>query len=277
MEKLMITAAMVGAEVTRRDHPGIPITPEEIAEAAYECYKAGASIIHLHVRKPDGTPTQDITVFKETMTLIKEKCDAIIQISTGGAVGMAFEERVGPVRLGPEMATLTAGSVNFGEDVFINSPRDIELFALTMKEYGVKPEIEVFDTGMISTAIKLAKKDIFVSPLHFDMVMGVPGGIEGTPKNLLQLVELLPGNASWTVAGIGKGELPLGVMAIILGGHVRVGFEDNIYYSKGILADSNAQLVERIARMSRELGREVATPEEARKILKINKETLYDR
>ncbi|WP_378955727.1 3-keto-5-aminohexanoate cleavage protein [Pelosinus sp. sgz500959] len=277
MEKLMITAAMVGAEVTRRDHPGIPITPEEIAEAAYECYKAGASIIHLHVRKSDGTPTQDITVFKETMTLIKEKCDAIIQISTGGAVGMAFEERVGPVRLGPEMATLTAGSVNFGEDVFINSPQDIELFALTMKEYGVKPEIEVFDTGMISTAIKLAKKDIFVSPLHFDMVMGVPGGIEGTPKNLLQLVELLPGNATWTVAGIGKGELPLGVMAIILGGHVRVGFEDNIYYSKGILADSNAQLVERIARMSRELGREVATPEEARKILKINKETLYDR
>jgi len=269
MDKLIITAAMIGAEVTSQDHPGIPITPQEIAKAGYECYKAGASIIHLHVRNLDGGPTQDVDIFKKTMELIKEKCDVIIQVSTGGAVGMSPEERIAPVMLHPEMATLTTGSVNFGEDVFLNSPRDIELFALKMKEYGVKPEIEVFDTGMINTAIRLVKKGLLVSPLHFDMVMGVPGGIAGTPQNLLNLVELLPVDSTWTVAGIGRAELPLGIMAIILGGHVRVGFEDNIYYSRGILAESNAQLVARIVRMSRELGRGVATPEEARKILGI--------
>jgi len=269
MDKLIITAAMIGAEVTRQDHPGIPVTPEEIAEAAYECYNAGASIIHLHVRKPDGTPTQDVAIFKVAMGLIKEKCNVIVQVSTGGAVGMSPEERIAPVQLRPEMATLTAGSVNFGEDVFLNSPQDVELFALMMKEYGVKPEIEIFDTGMIATAIRLAKRDILLSPLHFDMVMGVPGGIPGTPRNLLNLVESLPEKATWTVAGIGRTELPLGVIAIILGGHVRVGFEDNIYYSRGVLADSNAQLVARIARMSREMGREVASPDEARKILGI--------
>lgn len=269
MNKLIITAAMIGAEVTRQDHPGIPISPKEIAEAAYECYKAGASIIHLHVRKPDGTPTQDMAIFKEAMELIKEKCNVIIQVSTGGAVGMTAEERIAPVRLGPEMATLTTGSVNFGEDVFLNTPRDVELFARAMREHGVKPEIEIFDTGMIATANRLVKNGLLVSPLHFDMVMGVPGGIEGTPKNLLNLVESLPADATWTVAGIGRAELPLGVMAIILGGHVRVGFEDNIYYSRGVLAESNAQLVARIARISGEIGREVASPDEARKILGI--------
>ena len=267
MNKLMITAAMIGAEVTRQDHPGVPITPQEIALAAFECYKAGASIIHLHVREPNGVPTQDVNVFQKTMELIKEKCDVIVQVSTGGAVGMSSEERVAPVRLRPEMATLTAGSVNFGDDVFLNSPHDVESFALMMKEYGVKPEIEIFDTGMIDTAVRLVKKGILVAPLHFDMVMGVPGGMMGTPKNLLNLVELLPIDATWTVAGIGRAELPLGIMAIILGGHVRVGFEDNIYYSKGVLADSNAQLVARIARMSEEMGRQVASPDESREIL----------
>lgn len=269
MEKLIITAAMIGAEVTRQEHPGLPVTPEEIADAAYQCYKAGASIIHLHVRKPDGRATQDAAIFKKTTELIAEKCNVIVQVSTGGAIGMDFSERVAPVKLRPEMATLTAGSVNFGEDVFINTPHDIELFALTMREYGVKPEIEVFDTGMIGTAIKLAKKGLLISPLHFDMVMGVPGGIAGTPKNLLSLIDALPTDATWTVAGIGRSELPLAVMAIIMGGHVRVGFEDNIYYSRGVLAESNAQLVARIARISAEIGREVATPEETRKILGI--------
>jgi 3-keto-5-aminohexanoate cleavage enzyme len=165
------------------------------------------------------------------------------------------------------MATLTTGSVNFGEDVFLNHPRDIEFFARQMQEYGVKPELEVFDTGMIATAAQLMKKGIVLSPPHFDLVMGVPGGIAGTPDNLLTLVRALPADATWTVAGIGKAELPLGVMGIILGGHVRVGFEDNIYYSRGVLAKSNAQLVARIAGISRELGREVARPDEARSIL----------
>ncbi len=273
MHKLIITAALVGAEVTRLDHPRLPITPQEIAQAAYEAYQAGASIIHLHVRKPDGTPTQDREVFRETITRIRERCDAIIQVSTGGAVGMTPEERLAPVSLRPEMATMTTGSVNFGDEVFYNHPQDIELFARRMGEYGVKPEVEVFDTGMIASALRLVNKGLLAPPLHFNLVMGVPGGIPGTPKDLLHMVESLPLGSTWSVAGIGKAQLTLGVMAIILGGHVRVGFEDNIYYAKGVLADSNAQLVERIARLGRELGREAASPAEARELLGLKKST----
>lgn len=269
MSKLIITAALVGAEVTKKDHPRLPVTPEEIAQAAYEARQAGASIIHLHVRRPDGTPTQDAEVFRETIGLIRDKCDVIIQVSTGGAVGMTPEERLAPVTLRPEMATLTTGSVNFGDDVFLNHPSDIELFARRMREYGVKPEVEVFDTGMVMNALRLVKKGLLDPPLHFDLVMGVPGGIPGTPRDLLHLVESLPPGSTWSVAGISRAELPLGVMAIILGGHVRVGFEDNIFYTKGVLAESNAQLVERIARLSRELGREPATPAEVRAILRL--------
>lgn len=267
MSKLIITAALVGAEVTRKDHPRLPVTPGEIAQAAYEAWQAGASVIHLHVRRPDGTPTQDVSIFKRTMALIREKCNVIIQVSTGGAVGMTADERLAPVALGPEMASLTAGSVNFGDGVFLNPPKDIELFARQMQVHGVKPEVELFDTGMVVNALQLAKKGLLQSPLHFGLVLGVPGGIPGTIKDLLHLVDGLPPGSTWSVAGIGKAQLPLGVMAIMLGGHVRVGFEDNIYYTKGVLAESNAQLVERMARISRELGREVATPDEARSIL----------
>lgn len=267
MEKLIITAAMVGAEVTRQDNPNLPLTPEEIAQAAEEAWQAGASIIHLHVRDERGLPTQSADVFRETIDRIRRRCDVIVQVSTGGATGMTAEERLQPVTLSPEMATLTTGTVNFGDGVFYNPPKDIEAFALAMKERGVKPEIEVFDVGMIGGAAALVKKGLVQPPLHYDLVMGVPGGIPGTPKDLLHLVESLPAGSTWTVAGIGRAELPLGVMAILMGGHVRVGFEDNVYYSKGVLAESNAQLVARIARLARELGREVATPGEARAIL----------
>lgn len=267
MEKLIITAAMVGAEVTREDNPNLPLTPEEIAQAAEDAWRAGASIIHLHVRDEQGKATQSAVFFQRAMELIRGRCDAIVQVSTGGAVGMSAEERLQPVTLNPEMASLTTGTVNFADDVFYNPPQLIETFAREMKERGVKPEIEVFDVGMIANALALVKKGLVSQPLHFDLVMGVPGGIPGTPKNLLHLVETLPEGSTWTVAGIGRTELPLGVMAILLGGHVRVGFEDNVYYSRGVLAESNAQLVERIARLARELGREVARPDEARAIL----------
>lgn len=267
MDKLIITAALVGAEVTKTDNPNLPVTPEEIADAAYAAWKAGASIAHLHVRDENGNPTQRVDVFEKTMKLIKERCDIIIQPSTGGAVGMTPDERLQPVTLRPEMATLTTGTVNFGDDVFMNAPKDIEIFAARMKEYGVKPEIEVFEAGMIANALRLVKKGLLTPPLHFDFVMGVPGGIPGTVKDLLHLVESIPPGSTWTVAGIGRAELPLATAAIILGGNVRVGFEDNIYYSKGVLAESNAQLVARIVRLAYELGREIASPAEARKIL----------
>ena len=269
MDKLIITAALTGAEVIREQNPNLPVTPVEIAEAAYRCYEAGASIVHVHVRNEDETPTQSAAVFSETIGLIKEKCNIIIQVSTGGAVGMTAEERLQPVYLKPEMATLSTGSVNFGDDVFLNPPAYMEEFAKVMQKQGIKPEIEVFDAGMINNALQLVKKGLLSEPLHFDFVMGVPGGIPGTLKNLLHLAESIPSGSTWTVAGVGRTELPLGTAAIIMGGHVRVGFEDNIYYEKGVLAESNAQLVERIVCVAGIHSRPVASPDEARQILSL--------
>ncbi|HMM19503.1 MAG TPA: 3-keto-5-aminohexanoate cleavage protein [Selenomonadales bacterium] len=271
MEKLIITVAPVGAEVTRQDNPNVPLTPEEIAEEAVRCEAKGASIIHLHVRDAAGNATQDKAVFREAIGLIRQRTRLIVQTSTGGAAWMKAEERLQPVELKPEMATLSTGTVNFGEEVFYNPPPVIETFARAIAANGVKPEIEVFDTGMIQNALNLVKKGIFQLPLHFDFVMGVPGGIPGEPRHLLHLVETLPPGCTWTVAGIGRSELPLAVMAILLGGHVRVGFEDNVYYTKGVPAENNAQLVERVTRLAGELGRPVAAPDEARRILGLAK------
>ncbi|MBS3942740.1 MAG: 3-keto-5-aminohexanoate cleavage protein [Dethiobacter sp.] len=267
MEKLMITVALTGAEVSLADNPNLPVTPEEIARAAYECYQAGASIVHLHVRTPDGAPTQDSAVFKEAIGRIQEKCDIVIQVSTGGAVGMSVDERLQPVYLRPEMATLSTGSVNFGDEVFLNPPTYIEHFARVMQEYRVKPEIEVFEVGMINNALRLLKKGLLKEPLHFDFVMGVPGGIPATMKNLLHLTESIPPGSTWTVAGMGRAQLFVATAAILLGGHARVGFEDNIYYEKGVPAESNAQLVERVAHIARIHSRGISTAPEARRIL----------
>ncbi len=267
MQKLIITAALTGAEVTREQQPALPVTPQEIAIAAEECARAGASIVHLHARKADGTPTQDRETYREIIAAIRERCDVIVQVSTGGAVGMTSTERLAPVTLKPEMATLSMGTVNFGDDVFMNHPADMETFLHAMQQNGVKPEFEIFDTGMITTLNRWLKKGLLQGPQHVDFVLGIPGGMAGTPQALMYMVEQLPPHATWTVAGIGSAQLPLGTLAILLGGHVRVGFEDNVYYRKGELASSNAQLVARIARISEELNRPVATPAEARAIL----------
>lgn len=271
MEKLIITVAICGAEAGKLDNPALPVTPEEIAQEAYKSYLAGASVVHLHVRDQQGNPSQDVGNFRYAMESIRQKCDMIIQISTGGAIGASPEERVAPLELMPEMASLTCGTVNFGEGVFWNPPNLIAHFARRMKELGVRPEIEVFEAGMIQNALNLVKKGLLDSPLHFDFVMGVPGGITGYLRDLIYLSETVPPGSTWTVAGIGRFELSLAVAAIILGGHVRVGFEDNIYYCKDVLAESNAQLVERVKRIALELGREIATPAEARRILHISR------
>ena len=267
MQKLIITAALTGAEVTREQQPALPVTPQEIAIAAEECAKAGASIVHLHAREADGTPTQDRETYRRIIAAIRERCDVIVQVSTGGAVGMTSAERLAPVTLAPEMATLSMGTVNFGDDVFMNHPADMETFLHAMQQHGVKPEFEILDTGMITTLNRWLKKGLLQGPQHVDFVLGIPGGMAGTPQALLYMVEQLPPAATWTVAGIGSAQLPLGTLAILLGGHVRVGFEDNVYYRKGELASSNAQLVARIARISEELNRPVATPAQARAIL----------
>lgn len=275
MEKLIITTAICGAEVTKEHNPSVPYTVDEIAKEAEAAYKAGASIIHLHVRLDDGTPTQDKERFRLCMEAIRERCpDVIIQPSTGGAVGMSNEERLQPINLNPEMATLDCGTCNFGgDDIFVNTENTIKEFGEKMIALGIKPEIEVFDKGMIDMAIRLNKKGYIKSPMHFNLVLGVNGGISATPRDLVFMAESIPQGSTFTVSGIGKGQFPMASMAIIMGGHVRVGYEDNVYLSKGVLAKSNAELVEKVVRLAKELGREIATPNEARKILGL-KETL---
>ncbi|HHV27796.1 3-keto-5-aminohexanoate cleavage protein [Anaerosalibacter bizertensis] len=267
MEKLIITAAICGAEVTKENNPNIPYTVEEIGKEAEAAYKAGASIIHLHVRNDDGTPTQDKARFKACMDEIRKRCpDVIIQPSTGGAVGMSDEERLQPVELGPEMATLDCGTLNFGGDeIFVNTENTIKNFGKVMIEKDVKPEIEVFDKGMVDLAIRYHKQGFIKAPMHFDFVLGVQ--MNATVRDLAFLVHSLPEGSTWTVSGVGRHEMPMAVAAIIMGGHARVGFEDNVYIEKGVLAESNAQLVEKVVRLANELGREVATPAEAREIL----------
>lgn len=274
MDKLIITVAPVGAETTRQDNPQHPYTVDEMVHEATLALQAGASVVHLHVRNDDGTPSQDPARFQAVMERLQQLPGGgpIVQISTGGAVSATVEERLAPVKVlepRPEMASLTCGTVNFGNDVFWNPPDMLVRFAETMKARGIVPELEIFEAGMITNAMKLAKQGLLPEHLHFDLVLGVPGAMAGTPRNLLFLVESLPSGASWTVAGTGRTELPLALMAILMGGHVRVGFEDNVYYRKGELATSNAQLVERVVRLARELDREVATPAEARQILGI--------
>lgn len=273
MEKLIITAAICGAEVTKEHNPNVPYTVEEIREEARKAYEAGASIIHLHVREDDGTPTQSKERYQVCMEAIRQVCpDVIIQPSTGGAVGMTADERLEPLELHPEMATLDCGTLNFGGDeIFVNTENMIKECGQRMMERGIKPECEVFDKSMIDMALRLSKKGFIKEPLHFNLVMGVNGGISGEPRDLLYLTESLPKNATYTVSGIGRHQLSLNTMAILLGGHVRVGFEDNIYLRKGELAESSADFVKRIVDLSVILGREIATPKDARRILGLTK------
>lgn len=267
-EPVIITAAVVGAELTRENTPYLPLTPDEIAGQAHAAYQAGAAMIHLHARAKDGSPTQDKETYRQIIEAVRARTpEVIIQVSTGGAVGMTAEERLQPLALQPEMASLTTGTVNFGEDVFSNSLPVVRQFARAMQERNIRPELEIFDTGMIPSAMRLLKEGLLSQPLHFNLVLGVPGGAAGTIKNLLHMVESLPSNCTWTVSGIGAAQLPLTTAAILLGGHVRVGLEDNIYYQRGVLSEGNAPLVERAARLAKELGRPLASPGEARRIL----------
>lgn len=269
MEKLIITAAICGAEVTKEQNPNVPYTVEEIQREAKSAYDAGASIIHLHVREDDGTPTQSKARFKECMDAIREVCpDVIIQPSTGGAVGMTDLERLEPTELGPEMATLDCGTLNFGGDeIFINTENTIKNFGKIMIERGVKPEIEVFDKGMVDLAIRYQKQGFIKTPMHFDFVLGVQ--MTATARDLVIMANSIPEGSTWTVGGVGRHQIPMACLAILMGGNARVGFEDNVYLEKGVLAKSNGELVKKVVDMAKLLGREVATPDEAREILSL--------
>ncbi len=266
MEPLIITVAPVGAELTLDQTPHLAVTPQALGTVARNVRAAGASMIHVHCRNDDGTNTHDVERFKEAYQAIRAQSDLIVQFSTGGAIGMTPHERAAPLVLRPEMATLTCGTVNFGDDIFENSFPIMRGILAEMKRHDVKPELEIFDKGHLSNARRLEREGLLEFPQHVDLVLGVPGGLDASVANLVDLVDALPTGCTWSVAGIGRAQLTMATVAIAMGGHVRVGLEDNIYYSKGRLA-TNEELVARVTRIAEELGREVATPRQARETL----------
>jgi 3-keto-5-aminohexanoate cleavage enzyme len=271
--KLIITVGITGSRITRAQTPYIPITPEEIAQSGIEAWRAGASVLHVHVRDPKtGFGTQDISIFKEVVDRIRSETNGILCLTTSGIPGrnLPIEERLNPLSLKPELVSFDAGSINMGEHVFLNLPEFLETLAKETLARGIKPELEVFEVGMVYTCLRYLGKGLLKTPLHFQFVLGTPAGMPATPKSLLHLSEIIPQDSTWSVIGIGVGQLPMATMGMVMGGHVRVGLEDNIYYSKGVLAKNNAQLVERVVRVAKIFGREIATPSDARKILNLS-------
>lgn len=270
MSKIIITCAVSGAETSRKQQPALPITPEEIAEDAKKAWEAGASILHLHVRNDDGTPTSDLKVFKKTMDLIRQKTDLIIELTTGGAVGQTPEERIQAVTLEPEMASLDCGSINFGNDYIINSVPTLKMFASEFLKYNVKPTLECLDVSHVQTSRMLIKEGLIKPPFYYGLALGIPGALDCSIRSMSNYLCELPENSYFTFVGIGgKNHIPSIYASIAAGGFVRVGFEDNVYYSKGVLAKSNAQLVERAVRIIHEAGHEVAKPSDVREMFKL--------
>ena len=268
MEKLIITIAPTGNVPTKQMTPYVPLSAEEIADDIVACCKKGAAVAHIHARDNAGTPTCDKHYFTEILQVLQTKnCPIIRQLSTG-ARGGAGEERAAVLGLCPDSASLATGSSNFPQSINANAPLFVEHMADTMLKNHIKPEIEVFDTAMIQNAVNLQKKGLLTSPLDFNLVLGARGSLPATARNLFFLVESLPADAVWSVSVIGKEHVNLSAVAIALGGNVRVGIEDNIYYTKGVLAQ-NAELVERIINIAKSMGREIATPEDVRRIWNI--------
>ena len=276
MQKLIITAALTGGIHGKEANPALPEQPDEIINAAYECYNAGAAIVHIHARDKSGKQTASKEIFTEINEGIRSRCPLIVQNTTGGP-GLPIEKRISSLDAKPDSASLNCGTVVFfyqGKELpFINLRHEIEAFAQAMIERNIKPELEVYNPSMFMEVENLIEKNLLRPPYYINLVMGVNGmgGFAGTPENLLTMIRHLPPGSIFNVSGIGKYQLTMNTMAIIAGGHVRTGLEDNVFYAKGIMAQSNAQLVERIVRLARELGRDIASPQEAREILEIGR------
>lgn len=269
LSKLIITCAITGSRIQKENTPFIPITPEEIAESAIASVKAGASEIHIHVRDPKTKiGTQDRDLYQRVLSLIKEEVDPVVCLSTSGVPGknIDYQKRLIPLELKPDMVSFDAGSMNFGSEIFLNPPEFLEILASKAKESHIKLELECFHHGMIHTCIQMIESGLIEKSPHFQLILGVKGGAPATLRSLIEMVDMLPQGSTWSVLGIGAAQLRMGVHALLMGGHVRVGLEDNIYYRKGELA-SNEQLVKRMVNLSQELGREVATPDETRELI----------
>lgn len=273
--KTIITAATTGAWPKKENNPNVPLTPQEIADDVYACWQAGAAMAHLHMRDAAGNGTMSADKFRETVSLLKAQhpdCDVILNLTTSGDLNATEETRQAHLReLHPEMASFDCGSMNWlNSSLFLNPPKFLEALGQTMQDCHVKPEIEAFDPGMIANAAYYLKKGVLKAPLHFQFCMGCANGIPGTVKNLVFMKEtmesLCPGS-TWSTFGVGHSALEIMYAAIALGGHIRVGMEDNVMYAKGVLAESNKQFVERARRCIEEFGNQIATPDEAREIL----------
>lgn len=272
-KEIIITAAVTGSRPTKEQNPAVPYTPQEIIAAAIESYQAGAAIAHIHVRDPQtGAPAFNMDYFREILEGIREKTDMIVNLTTSGLfieTPEAIKKRLGPIYLRPDLASLDVGSMNFQDKVFVNPPEWGKLAAKTMQEQEVKPEIEIFELGHLAQSLDLMEQGLINKSAYFQLCMGVKWGIPATESNLIYLKNQLPMEAVWSVLGIGSKEFTMASLAIDLGGHVRVGFEDNIYIEKGVLAKSNAQLVEKAVNLAVNHGRNPVSTAEARKILGI--------
>jgi 3-keto-5-aminohexanoate cleavage enzyme len=272
MDKLIITAALTGGIHGKEANPALPEQPDEIITDALACFNAGAAIVHLHARDGQGRGVADSAIFREMNDGIRSRCSVVVQNTTGGPE-LPIEQRVTSLDAGPEMASLNMGTMVFfygGKELkFMNLRSEIEAFASEMLKRGIKPEMEVYNPSMFTEVEHLISLGLLRKPYYVNMVMGAGamGGYPGTPKNLVTMMDHLPDGAVFNVTGIGKYQLTMNTMAILAGGHARVGLEDNVFYRKGEPAAGNAQFVERIVRLARELGREVASPDEARSIL----------
>ena len=274
--KRIITVATTGAWPQKEDNPHVPLTPEEISEDVYACWKAGAAIAHLHMRDDQGIGTMDKAKFRETVELLRANhpdCDIVLNMTTSGAADFPTEEcrYAHIVELKPEMASYDCGSMNWMHTgLFLNPPPFLEKLGRIMDENHIKPEIESFDPGMIANAAYHLKRGVLKAPLHFQFCMGCANGIPGSIKNLLfmkETMEALCPNSTWSCFGVGHTAMEILYSAVALGGGIRVGMEDNIMYAKGVLAESNEQLVLRAKRVIEEYGCQVATPDEAREML----------
>ncbi len=270
MDKLIITVAPTGSVPRKKDTPHVPVTPDEISETAYRCEQEGASMIHVHCRDEQERPTSRFEIFKETVDKVRNRTKLIVMTSTSGIAAATDADRAAPLQTNPEMGSLTTGSLNFAgrkpSVVYLNSVETVQFLAKTMVDRGIKPEIEAFDVGFIHQGKRLIEMGLVKEPAHFQLVMGVDGGIPATPANLVHMANQLPARSTYVVAGMSRMQLPMTTLAIVMGGHVRVGLEDNLYLKKGVLA-RNEELVARARHLADDLQREVATPDEARRIM----------
>jgi 3-keto-5-aminohexanoate cleavage enzyme len=274
---VVIVCAPTGAEVTRELQPALPHTPQEVTKDALAAIDEGATVIHLHAREADGTPSSDPLLFRQMVSSIAKRSTAITMVSTGGSVEMSIDERLTGLDAGPDMAGIETGSLNFGDDIFITSRDDSLRVAAAAAAAGIELEVEAFDLGHVHQALRMLESGELKPPLRINLVFGVPGAVAATPEALDAMRRPLPPDARWTVTAIGRHQRRMLALAILCGATgVRVGFEDNVYLRRGVLAASNAQLVASAATLVRELGREVASTEEAREILAVPARTRRD-